>query len=94
MALKCSSRSGLSSFLVMDVMAKAAVLEEQNENIIHLEVGQPSTGAPAAASQAIVNALGDPFTHGYTLPLGIDALSAGSPDIINAGMTMMSPLTM
>ena len=77
MALKCSSRSGLSSFLVMDVMAKAAVLEEQNENIIHLEVGQPSTGAPAAASQAIVNALGDPFTHGYTLPLGIDALRRG-----------------
>ena len=77
MALKCSSRSGLSSFMVMDVMAKAAVLEEQNNHIVHLEVGQPSTGAPAAASQAIVNALNNPATHGYTLPLGIDPLRDG-----------------
>ena len=77
MALKCSSRSGLSSFMVMDVMAKAAVLEEQNNHIVHLEVGQPSTGAPKAASQAIVNALEAPATHGYTLPLGIDPLRAG-----------------
>ncbi len=77
MALKCSSRSGLSSFMVMDVMAKAATLESQGINITHLEVGQPSTGAPAAASRAIVDALGDPASHGYTLPLGIDPLRRG-----------------
>ena len=60
MALKRSERSYLASFMVMDVMAKAAVLEEQNKSIMHLEVGQPSTGAPKAASQAIIAALSDP----------------------------------
>ena len=77
MALKCSSRSGLSSFLVMDVMAKAAILEQQNHHVVHLEVGQPSTGAPKAASQAIVDALDNPFSHGYTLPLGMESLRRG-----------------
>lgn len=77
MALKCSGRSGLSSFMVMDVMAKAAILEEQQHSIIHLEVGQPSTGAPKPASQAIIDALDTPSSHGYTLTLGINPLRRG-----------------
>ena len=64
MALKRSDRSYLESFMVMDVMAKAAELEQMDRSIMHLEVGQPSTGAPKAASEAIVAALSDPATHG------------------------------
>ena len=77
MALKCSSRSALSSFMVMDVMLKAAQLEELDHDVMHLEVGQPSTGAPKAASQAIINALDDPSAHGYTMALGIAPLRRG-----------------
>lgn len=77
MALKCSNRSGLSSFMVMDVMSKAAILEQQNHRIMHLEVGQPSTGAPLVASDAISQALRHPWSHGYTLPLGIEPLRVG-----------------
>ncbi|MCE2516978.1 MAG: aminotransferase class I/II-fold pyridoxal phosphate-dependent enzyme [Alphaproteobacteria bacterium] len=77
MALKCSSRSRLSSFMVMDVMQKAAQIEQLNHDVMHLEVGQPSTGAPAAACRAIVDALDDPSAHGYTLALGIDPLRKG-----------------
>ncbi|XDZ65005.1 pyridoxal phosphate-dependent aminotransferase [Alphaproteobacteria bacterium LSUCC0684] len=80
MALKISGRSDLSSFMVMDVMEKAAALEDQGEKIIHLEVGQPSTGAPQAASKAIADALAEPSSHGYTLSLGIPSLRQGIAD--------------
>jgi len=77
MALKRSDRSYLASFMVMDVMAKAAVLEDMNRTIMHLEVGQPSTGAPKAASEAIVAALSNPASHGYTLSTGMTPLRRG-----------------
>jgi aspartate/methionine/tyrosine aminotransferase len=77
MALKRSDRSYLASFMVMDVMAKAAVLEEMNRTIMHLEVGQPSTCAPKAASEAIVAALSNPASHGYTLSTGMTPLRRG-----------------
>jgi len=77
MALKRSDRSYLASFMVMDVMAKAAVLEDMNRTIMHLEVGQPSTGAPKAASEEIVAALSNPASHGYTLSTGMTPLRRG-----------------
>ena len=77
MALKRSDRSYLNSFMVMDVMAKAAELEQMDRSIMHLEVGQPSTGAPKAASEAIIAALSDPATHGYTLSTGMTPLRQG-----------------
>ena len=77
MALKRSDRSYLASFMVMDVMAKAAELEAMDRKIMHLEVGQPSTGAPKAASEAIVAALSDPASHGYTLSTGMTPLRRG-----------------
>ena len=80
MALKCSDRSTLSSFMVMDVMQNAAQLEELGHDVMHLEVGQPSTGAPSAASKAIIDGLSNPGNHGYTLALGIDPLRQGIAD--------------
>jgi aspartate/methionine/tyrosine aminotransferase len=77
MALKISGRSDLSSFMVMDVMQKADDLEAQGKKVIHLEVGQPSTGAPKAGCKAIVDALEEPSSHGYTLSLGIPSLRDG-----------------
>jgi len=77
MALKISGRSDLPSFMVMDVMQKAAELEDRGEQIIHLEVGQPSTAAPRAACQAIIDALAEPASHGYALSLGIPPLREG-----------------
>ena len=42
-----SARSNIESFKVMDVLARATELEQEGRSIIHLEVGQPSTGAPS-----------------------------------------------
>ena len=77
MALKISKRSALPAFEVMQVMARAAKIEQETgENVIHLEVGQPSTPAPAPARRAIIEAMEEPASHGYTLTKGIGSVRA------------------
>jgi aspartate/methionine/tyrosine aminotransferase len=66
-------RSDIASFIVMDVMREAAALEAQGRSVIHMEVGQPGTPAPAAALASAKSALGTE-TLGYTAALGIDGL--------------------
>ena len=39
-------RSGIASFIVMDVMRAAAAREAAGHDVIHMEVGQPGTPAP------------------------------------------------
>lgn len=68
-----AARSDIASFLVMDVMRAAAALEARGRSVIHMEVGQPGTPAPAAALAAARAALGTE-TLGYTAALGIDHL--------------------
>lgn len=70
-----SKRSDIASFIVMDVMRAAADLEAQGRSVIHMEVGQPGTGAPEAALAAVRNSL-ETDTLGYTAALGIGALRA------------------
>jgi aspartate/methionine/tyrosine aminotransferase len=68
-----SVRSGIASFIVMDVMRAAAAKEASGARVIHMEVGQPSTPAPRTAIEAAKRAL-DIDTLGYTLALGMPAL--------------------
>ncbi len=70
-----SARSGIESFIVMDVMRAAAALEAAGRSVIHMEVGQPATAAPRAARAAAVRAL-ESDTLGYTMALGTQALRA------------------
>lgn len=44
--MRNSSRSQVDPFIVMDVMQAAAAAEAAGRHIIHMEVGQPGTGAP------------------------------------------------
>ncbi|MCJ8140219.1 pyridoxal phosphate-dependent aminotransferase [Falsirhodobacter halotolerans] len=73
--MRVSNRGGVDPFLVMDVMDAAATLEAQGRRIIHMEVGQPGTPAPAAARAALTAAMDRPL--GYTLALGLPELRAG-----------------
>eukprot|EP00903_Cladosiphon_okamuranus_P001662 g1660.t1 len=68
-----SSRSNVAPFIAMDVLAEAAKLEADGRKIIHMEVGQPSAPAPAAALEAARGALVD-GKLGYTEALGIAPL--------------------
>jgi len=72
-ARAASQRSDIPSFMVMDVMAAAAQREAEGHRIIHLEVGQPDTGAPLAAREAAKRSI-DSEGLGYTLALGMPAL--------------------
>lgn len=71
--MRNSSRSKVDPFIVMDVMEAARQAEESGRHIIHMEVGQPSTGAPAAARRALADAL-ENNSLGYTVALGLPAL--------------------
>ncbi len=70
---RASARSGIASFIVMDVMAAAAMREAAGEGVIHMEVGQPATPAPKTAREALARAL-ETDTLGYTLAMGTPAL--------------------
>ncbi|MDD9877664.1 MAG: aminotransferase class I/II-fold pyridoxal phosphate-dependent enzyme [Magnetovibrio sp.] len=73
MALKVSSRGLVPPFIVMDVMREANALEAAGEGVLHLEVGQPGTGAPAGALAAVAAAVGEQ-RMGYTDAFGIPEL--------------------
>ena len=73
MALKRSIRGQVPPFIVMDVMAEANRREVAGEDVLHLEVGQPSTGAPSGVIEvAQATLVSDKL--GYTEALGIDPL--------------------
>ena len=71
--MRNSTRSDVDPFIVMDVMEAARKAEEAGRHIIHMEVGQPGTGAPKGAVQALAQAMSD-HPLGYTVSLGIPAL--------------------
>lgn len=74
--MRFSTRGQVDPFIVMDVMEAARAAEAAGRRIIHMEVGQPSTPAPAAARKALAAAL-DENPLGYTVALGLPELRAG-----------------
>ena len=74
--MRASSRGAVDPFIVMDVMEAARAAEAAGRSIIHMEVGQPATPAPAGARRALAAALEDQAL-GYTVTLGLPALREG-----------------
>jgi aspartate/methionine/tyrosine aminotransferase len=70
-----SFRSDVPAFMVMDVMAAAARIEERGGRVIHMEVGQPAAPAPTCAIAAARSALVR-NRLGYTESLGVPSLRA------------------
>lgn len=66
--------SRVESFKVMDVLKRANELESLGHAVLHCEIGQPQTGAPAAVVQAAAHALSERSTMGYTDAFGLLAL--------------------
>jgi aspartate/methionine/tyrosine aminotransferase len=77
MTVKISRRSQIDPFIVMDVMEAARLREADGHDIVHMEVGQPGTPAPRAATDRLEAAIrrGDPL--GYTVALGLPELREG-----------------
>jgi len=71
--MQVSGRGAVDPFIVMDVVEAARRAENAGRHIIHMEVGQPSTGLPTQAREAVATALGaGPL--GYTVSLGLPEL--------------------
>ena len=73
--MKSSKRSEISPFIVMEVMKAANEREAVGGDVLHLEVGQPSTSAPRGVLEAAKAALSEDRL-GYTEALGIPELRA------------------
>ena len=73
--MRTSTRSKVDPFIVMDVMEAARRAEEAGRHIIHMEVGQPGTGAPKVATDGLARAM-EQGPLGYTVALGLPALRA------------------
>ena len=73
MAIKISNRSDIAPFYVMEVMRSAAERESMGEEVLHLEVGQPSTSAPLGAKRRAIKAIEEEIL-GYTSALGMQPL--------------------
>jgi len=80
MALKVGKGAHAPPFMVMDVIAAAnarqASLPPGAPHVIRMEVGQPSTGAPAGAVAAAHAALKSGHPLGYTEAFGLQSLRA------------------
>jgi aspartate/methionine/tyrosine aminotransferase len=68
-----AKRSDIQPFLVMEMLREANQKEAAGQSVLHLEVGQPSTGAPAPVIEAARAALLR-RTLGYTEATGLPAL--------------------
>ncbi|AGI68442.1 aminotransferase [Octadecabacter antarcticus 307] len=73
--MRNSRRGNVDPFIVMDVMEAARAAETAGRHIIHMEVGQPGTGAPQDAVRRLSADMSrDPL--GYTVGLGLPELRA------------------
>ncbi len=73
MTLKAATRGAISPFIVMDVMRAANSRQAAGEDVLHMEVGQPSTPAPKKVLDAAKSAL-DADLLGYTDAFGVPPL--------------------
>ena len=71
--MKAARRADIAPFYVMEVMKAAAERERKVGDVLHLEVGQPSTPAPKAVLAAARRAL-DRDRLGYTDATGVPEL--------------------
>jgi len=70
MALKNSGRGKIPPFMVMDVLRAANRRQEEGKNVLHLELGQPATGAPKGVVE-LAHRMLDKDPLGYTEAFGM-----------------------
>ncbi|MBA4390198.1 MAG: aminotransferase [Syntrophus sp. (in: bacteria)] len=74
--MKLSQRAqDISPFYVMELLEKSRALEAQGEDVVHMEVGEPTFPAPSCVKDEAVRAVKDNRTF-YTHSLGIPELRA------------------
>ncbi|MBV6632372.1 MAG: aminotransferase class I/II-fold pyridoxal phosphate-dependent enzyme [Alphaproteobacteria bacterium] len=73
MALKVANRGDVPMFLALETLREATALEADGKDVLHLEIGQPFDGAPAAVLEKLAEQVCEkPIA--YTEALGIRPL--------------------
>lgn len=67
--MRVSKRGDVAPFIAMDVIVQANRAEAEGRHIIHMEIGQPGTPAPAVAREALARAM-EKDSLGYTRASG------------------------
>ena len=78
--MRVSSRGEVDPFIVMDVAEQARAAEAAGRRVIHMEIGQPGSPAPAAARDRLSQEMGQ-GALGYTVSLGLPELRARIADL-------------
>src|SRR5690606_37401484 len=73
MPLKIAKRGSIPPFIALEVLRAANERSAAGDDVLHLEIGQPATGAPRAVVEAAKRAL-ETDALGYTEALGLPAL--------------------
>ncbi|MDW3218720.1 MAG: aminotransferase class I/II-fold pyridoxal phosphate-dependent enzyme [Acidimicrobiales bacterium] len=73
MSRRAADRADIAPFYVMEVMRAAELRAAAGHDVLHLEVGQPSTPAPRGVIDAAHRALDDDVL-GYTTAAGLEPL--------------------
>jgi aspartate/methionine/tyrosine aminotransferase len=73
MPLKVARRGAVPAFIAMEMLNAANAREAEGHGVVHLEIGQPGTGAPAGVREAAARALAEERL-GYTEALGLPGL--------------------
>ncbi len=73
MAIKVAKRGRIAPFMVMEMLRAANARSAAGHDVIHLELGEPSTGAPAPVLEAAKRAI-EAEDIGYTEALGLPVL--------------------
>jgi aspartate/methionine/tyrosine aminotransferase len=74
MVLKLSNRSDIPMFRALDILREVNERSARGEDIIRLEAGQPSQGAPAEALAYAQDMIIKDPKQGYTSAMGMDSL--------------------
>ena len=70
MVFKISKSRDIPPFLAMQVMNQANQMQAGGGDLVHLEVGQPSSPPPAAVCRALEASLDHIASHGYSVAMG------------------------
>ena len=73
MTLKTSRRGNIPPFIVMDILRSANQRHSEKGDVLHLELGQPATGAPKKVIEIAKRALEEDLL-GYTEAFGLKSL--------------------
>ena len=69
-----SERSNISPFYAMEILREANELSKSGNEVIHLEVGEPTSGAPPSVVKAANEILQNNISLPYTNALGVSEL--------------------